>query len=142
MPNEQAQTDWQKEFQQRREEEAKRLRAREDICMEQLVGDEIRVRCHGYKTMAVATLEVRETHPSDIKWMEARGQEVQRWQVWYKWAGRRTQRQGVKSTRRLDVKTENGWRIVWDDGTDDIYSWDRDRLRLPKAPQWRSGTIG
>lgn len=110
------------------------MEERERILREELLGDEMRVRGKGYKKMAKVIVQVSK-RPD---W-QTTGPE---WRVVFTYPGRSHQGGQVARFARLDVNTFNGWRTVWDDGVDDISQWDQPKLKLPKCPRWRSGTLG
>lgn len=109
---------------------------RRGIVMDELMGDEARVRCDGYKGMARCVIGARHATPYEMEQSPGSGE----WRVALRWKGA-GQSSNLNVVRRLDVKTALGWRTVWDDGTDDLWEWERDSVRLPTCKAWRSGTI-
>src|SRR6185437_2679111 len=95
------------EAQREKREEAEKQRSaeREERLMHEFVGDEVRIRHKGYKTMCYAFVQVREVghyrdEPVDPEYQV---------RMKYKYQGD-TRDFGVKSYQRVDIKTEKGWK--------------------------------
>ncbi len=121
------------EADQKREEEEKVRNAviagREEIMLQELVGERVKVRHRHYKTMCYGRVITRATAWDDS------GEETE-WtpSVHYSDQGQ-TRDGGVGTYARLDAKTEKGWRTVWDDGKEDLPEYDRS-VKLPKVKAW------
>lgn len=119
------------------EEQAKKdevTQERKDQLLNELMGETVRVRHATYRTTAKAVVEHRERR------YEGETEET-KWEPRLRWcsannANRR--HDDVENWKLLDVKTERGWRNVWDDGNDDIGGPARAPGRANIAP-WDGG---
>lgn len=113
----------------RREEEEAQTKGREQILLMELMGERVKVRHAGYKSATEAIVGATEDHrPGHEGEYQVQLQQYGNHEGMYS-RGRRN----VEAWRRLDVKTTKGWRTVWDDGKDDLPSYDRGK----DAPQYQ-----
>lgn len=85
-----------------------KTKERKEILLTELLGETVKVRGMGYKTMRRARVEVTEI---------AGGTEYRPYFNYEK----EERQQAVELIKRLDVMTHKGWATVWDDGTEDMY---------------------
>lgn len=88
------------------------LQERRDRLMNELVGETVKIRERGYKTMRPAVVSVTDWGDNEFSLRfdytsDERTQNVERMQ-------------------RLDVRVGSRWETVWDDGTDDMSVWDKE----------------
>lgn len=105
------------------------IEERKDRLMNEFVGEEIKVRERGYKTMRRAIVNVLPV----MEWKDGERVETGEFRIHLDYINdARTQR--VEQMPRVDVKVGSSWRTVWDDGTDDLSPWERDKLSTSAAP--------
>lgn len=89
---------------------------RKQMLLHELMGETVRVRHHSYRTTAKATVESRELRyegeTEDAKWAPRLR--------WHQAGNYNRNREDVQNWVLLDLKTDRGWRNVWDDGNSDI----------------------
>jgi hypothetical protein len=113
---------------QQREEEALAEKAkweeRKELLLMEATGEKVRIRHRGYKTNGTAMLEVinrgSEEEPHYVPRL--------RWDV----AQNQSRPQNIEHWQRFEVKTPKGWKLLWDDGKDDLPEYDRN-IKEPKA---------
>jgi DNA-binding transcriptional MerR regulator len=124
------------EEEERRKKEAESealVKEREEVMLHELVGEKVKVRHRHYKTMCYGTVDTRAIGYEDDN--GTRG-EPNEWRPVVRYSDQGVTRDsGVASYARLDVKTERGWRTVWDDGKDDLPEYDR-AVKLPQTKPW------
>jgi hypothetical protein len=98
---------------------------RTERLLHEFIGDRVKIRHRGYKTMCYGTVSSREVG------LDENEEPVFEVRIRYSDQGY-TRDMGVPSFQRLDVKTEEGWKTVWDDGTDDLPERDRG-VKLPEV---------
>jgi hypothetical protein len=96
------------------EERAAAVEARRERLMTEFMGEEVKVRETGYKTMRKATVDVYQP-------LSVRNGEDGEWRLRLDYHGHDARTQNVAAMRRLDVLVGGRWKTVWDDGTDDVY---------------------
>ncbi len=106
-------------LQAEREEEYAR---REEQMLTELLGETVKVRNRGYKTMKQAVIEAKPR----TKWQDNELVE-DGFMVVLSWKDDEGRSGSVRLLRRLDVMTKDGWATVWDDGMSDLPEWDRSR---------------
>lgn len=107
---------------------------RKQMLLNELMGETVRVRHSGYRTTAKAVVESRGRNYND-------DDEPTEWEPTLRWDSSNNAnraRGDVQNWMLLDVKTERGWRNVWDDGKADI-GGDLAGTKLPEAKPWREG---
>jgi len=125
---------------EQREREAELEDERSEILLQELVGERVKVRHQGYKTMCYGTVHVAPLYgdPDDImkRYPKEYGEEPSSYEPLIRYSDQgATRDRGIGSYKRLDAKTERGWRTVWDDGKDDLPEFDR-AVKLPKVKPW------
>lgn len=139
------QTRERREYQERqkreREEQARQREAKDALVAErterllmEFVGDEVRVRHHGYKTMARAIVKALEQTRFDIDSGER--VETGEYRVRFVWCVPHmdsNRPQSIDTLRRIDVRDGSRFYTIWDDGNDDLNPWDRDGV-APSKP--------
>lgn len=117
--------------------QAERNREREEIMLMEMVDERIKVRHRGYKTMCYGTVYAQPLYgESHRRWPEEDGEEPTAYRAKVRYSDQGdTRDRGIESYTRVDLKTERGWRTVWDDGKDDLPEWDR-AVKLPKVRSW------
>jgi hypothetical protein len=111
------------EFDRARRDEV--LEERRERLLHEFVGDEVRVRERGYKAMTRVRVRVDERATYNSEGDEDGGVE---YQIRFPVVGgsSRYVSHRLDDILRLDVKDSSGrWACVWDDGKDDLPSWDR-----------------
>lgn len=111
---------------------------REQLLITELLGELVKIRNRGYKTMKQARVDAKMRQ----KWIAGTLTDTGYVPV-FDWEGESRAGQ-VRVMRRLDVMTERGWATVWDDGMDDIHEWDRGRPSGSAAPtnlKYRAGML-
>jgi hypothetical protein len=89
---------------------------RKQMLLNELMGEVVRVRHSTYRTTAKATVESIGRDYDD-------NAEPTRWEPRLRWDSRNNANRSttdVENWMLLDVKTDKGWRNVWDDGAHDI----------------------
>lgn len=115
---------------------------REQLMLTELLGETVKVRNRGYKTMRQATVDAK-THR---EWREVGGKRElveDGYKASLQWKGEARAGQ-VRLFRRLDVMTKEGWATVWDDGYDDLSEYDRRRpagSAKPTGLKYKSGML-
>lgn len=115
-----------------RQEQLNELYARRaEFLITELLGELVKVRGLGYKTMRRATVEVRQNRRTE------------NYEPWFKYEGDFRQQQ-VALIKRLDVMTPEGWATVWDDGHEDVLLFDGETLSTSAKPtnlKYKSGML-
>lgn len=125
-----------KERKRREEEEREKARVeresalagRKDMLMTELLGERVKIREAGIKGMRPAIVEVREVR-GEYNYVTAEYASTGEFEIHFAWThetDRYNRTQHLNRMRRLDVKVGAGWRTVWDDGDDDLSSYDRE----------------
>lgn len=118
----------QEEAARKHEERQALLAERKETLMVELLGAEVKVRLRGYKSMPRAVVEVIDRNRwydyDRREYVSTEGEED--WQPRIRWTDDCSRDARLGLIVRLDVKTTRGWATVWDDGTDDLSSFDSD----------------
>ena len=118
------------ERERKAKERAEELDRRRDVLMHELVGERVRMRQYGYKTLRAATVDVVETYDGNYKPFFRYGPQDQ------------ARTQDINQLKRLDVRQKNGtWLTVWDDGLDDLNPWERDSPSLKPVEKMYDGQL-
>lgn len=102
------------------------IKERTERLLNEFVGETVKVREAGYKTMRQAIVDAREVRGEynyDTNEYAMTGE----YKPSFSYTGRDARTQRVERIQRLDVKVGASWRTVWDDGVEDLPSWERDR---------------
>lgn len=118
---------------QRHQEEVKK---REEMLLTELLGETVKVRHKGYKTMRAACVEAHEKR----SW---KGSELvpDGYRIVFDWKDDEGRSNQVSLMRRLDVMTDEGWATVWDDGTDDLGFGKLATSAKPTGLKYKSGML-
>jgi hypothetical protein len=92
------------------------IERRKQLLLTELLGETVKVRHRAYQTMKIATVDAYEQSLFD----ERDGKE---WMPRFRFKGE-SRGQRIEHIMRLDVKVDGEWQTVWDDGTDDLSSWE------------------
>jgi hypothetical protein len=108
------------------------VKEREEMLLTELLGETVKIRGMGYKTMRRAKVESfsYESHPGQHTYMPVFRYEKE------------DRQQSVRLIPRLDVMTPDGWATVWDDGTEDLYLMDGEGLSSSAKPTGRKYKAG
>lgn len=123
----------------KQEDREREIERREQLLLNELLGETVKVRHFRYKTMKQAVVDAFEKR----EWREHELVETGEYVPKFNWKdeGRSGQ---VRQIRRLDVMTKDGWATVWDDGDEDLSPWERQRPATSAAPtglKYRSGML-
>lgn len=102
--------------------------ARKEMLITELLGELVKVRGLGYKTMRRARVEAR---PAGAR----------TYLPLFMYEGE-TRQQAVELIKRLDVMTPEGWATVWDDGTEDVFLGHGETLSTSAKPTGRRYRTG
>lgn len=105
--------------QEEREAAESKTKEREQMLLNELMGETVRVRHSGYRTTAKAVVEAREGHLG-VDYAPGEDPTYLPWLRWDSANNANRRRSDVENWQLLDVKTDRGWRNVWDDGDSDI----------------------
>jgi hypothetical protein len=105
---------------------------RREMLLTELIGELVKVRGLGYKTMRRARVKATP------RWnTRNRGEEFV---PLFDYEGDSRQ-QSVETIKRLDVMTSEGWATVWDDGTDDLYGGKLSSSAKPTGKKYKAGML-
>lgn len=103
---------------------------REQLLLTELLGELVKVRGLGYKTMRRARVDVRPNPRQDGTY-----------KPFLKYEGE-SRGQNIGTIKRLDVMTPEGWATVWDDGKDDVLLFPGETLSTSAKPTGRRYRTG
>jgi len=119
------------EEKRQREEREATVAKRKDLLMTGLLGEYVKIRCRGFKTFAAYKVDVYESSDGGFS-LHLKPQSDSGY-------SRPHADRDVGRFVRLDVRTPDGFRTVWDDGTDDIpYYESPEKIKKP-YPKWDGG---
>lgn len=101
---------------------------RNEMLMTELLGELVKVRGLGYKTMKRARVAVRDYRDG--------------YKPYFRYEGKEFRQQNVALIKRLDVMTPDGWATVWDDGNEDVFLRDGETLSTSAKPTGRKYRAG
>jgi hypothetical protein len=115
---------------------------REQMLITELLGERVKIRAYGYKTMRVARVEAREIVRFEYKPGGMDTIKTGKFEPHFNYEGEA--RAGrVDQIMRLDVETFDGWATVWDEGVQDLNPWDRLKpagSAKPTKKQYKAGS--
>lgn len=100
-------------WKERQEREAEITKEREERCLMEFADEEVRVRARGYKSVVKAVVRVRETGIGYTPYVE------------YVHDNDYSRPNRISQIRRLEIKQGSRYKVVWDDGRDDLPEYDR-----------------
>ena len=96
---------------------------RSDRLLNEFIGERIKIRERGYKSMVFCEVGARQVY----------GSEPEEWEPKFVWTTDHVRTQDLERIVRLDIKAHGRWMTLWDDGTDDLPAWEQ-RLAGPAKP--------
>jgi hypothetical protein len=105
------------------EEREAELELRRERLMTEFLGDEVKIRERGYKTMRRARVEVYSTA----------GAADQDYRLHFRYFGRDERTQNLERMVRVDIKVGSRWKTLWDDGKDDLSPWEQRKMSTSAA---------
>jgi hypothetical protein len=114
-------------------------KAREEMLVTELLGETVKVRGLGYKTMRRAKVDVREVYKHRKEGPGPRQPTGEFKPVFLYESDDR--QQAVALMPRLDVMTPEGWATVWDDGAEDVFDGELASSAKPTGRKYRTGML-
>ena len=108
-----------------REKQEAELAKRIERCMMEFADEPVRVRAQGYKSVVRGVMRVRETFRYNRNTLTREGTGEFIPYIEYTNDADRDRPERIGSIRRLEIKVGGRFKVVWDDGRDDLPIYDR-----------------
>lgn len=111
------------------EEQNVRAQTRKELCLTELLGETVKLRGMGYKTMRKAVIRAQPGRSASEQYRPIFKYEKE------------PRQQAVELIKRLDVMTPDGWATVWDDGAEDLYGEELASSAKPTGRKYMTGML-
>lgn len=106
---------------------------RRQMLLTELLGEKVKVRNSGYKTMKTATVYAEEITEVEYGPEGRKIINTGEYRPRLRFDGE-ARAQSLETIPRLDVLTVDGWATVWDDGVWDLPPWEQDKPATSAKP--------